>query len=271
MKLVAYAGLALLVLSGFQSLCQVQQSNGEKLMAELGIRRYPDSRKWINNSLVIGRDGSRLFGTPIQERPDYLLFRLNTSDTVKITNEFIEKYYRPGEILLFNRGKFHLNKGLFATASMGFAAGTSFTGQINGNIGYRFGNRYAAGLGIGYESHESYFAGIYLWDDFCALYGFGRYYLTNTKKRLYSDLKLGYGISVNDWMDERTDGGILIQPGIGVIAPSKKNIRLFASISQVFQYSRGTSNEWGFLGTPLTAEYKIWYNRTVITAGVELR
>ncbi len=271
MKLIACVGFAWLVLSGFQLLGQVPQSGREKLMAELGIRQFPDSRKWINNSLVIGRDGSRLFGTPVIETPEYLIFRLNTSDTVKITNSFIEKYYRPGEILLFNRGKFHLNKGFFATASMGFAAGTSFTGQINGNIGYRFGNRYAAGVGIGYESHDTYFAGLYLWDDFCSLYGFGRYFLTNTKKRLYSDLKLGYGISVNDWANERTDGGILIQPGIGVIGSSRKNIRLFASISQVFQYSKGTSNEWGFLGTPVTADYQIWYNRTVITAGFELR
>jgi hypothetical protein len=271
MKAFAFVGLSWFLLSGFQSNCQVSTTFGDRLISEFNSRLYPDCRKWLNNSLVIARDGSRFFGALISEESKYLLFRLNTSDTVKVDYDFIEKYYRPGEILVFNRGKFHPNKGLFATISIGFAASSSFTGQINGNIGYRFGNRYAAGVGIGYESHETYYGGLYLWDDFCSLYGFGRYYLTNSKKRWYSDFKAGYGISVNDWMDERSTGGLLIQPGLGIIFPSKKSIRIFASVSQVFQYSRGVSNEFGFFGSPIIADYKVWFNRTVITAGFEIK
>lgn len=268
MRFLAYLMLFGVILCGFSSHSQVNSSFADKFLTELSNRRYPDTRNWINNSLVLGRDGSRFLGSLLLEEPNHLLFRLNTSDTITIPRGIVERYYRPGEILIFNRGRLHLNKGLFVAGSIGFATNT---GQINGNIGYRFGNRYAAGVGIGFESHQTYYAGLYLWDDFCSLYGFGRYYLTNTKRRLYSDMKLGYGFTVNDWLDERTDGGMLFQPGIGVILPSKKSTRVFASLSQVFQYSQGISNERGFLGTPINARYKIWYNRSVVTIGFEIK
>ncbi|MEO9477207.1 MAG: hypothetical protein ABJG41_16800 [Cyclobacteriaceae bacterium] len=234
------------------------------------LNRFPDDRNGASESLIHCRDGSQYIGSKVGMNGSNMLFRLNTTDTINVPVEFIKKYLGPDDIIIYNNGRYHLTSSWFLMLSNGYSFGWDFTGQVNALLGWRFNKQLAAGIGTGFESHEGEFGGIYLWDDFHTVYGYGRFYISERKKRIYLDSKLGYGIPVNDWGPDNHTGGALIQPGIGLIYPSRRGYRWFVALSNLFQYTSGSSREFDSFSNPIVTKYKIWYKQVIFTVGIEI-
>jgi len=242
----------------------------DDLLNNAYLNRFPNDLEWNSESLIHCRDGSQYIGAKVGMNGSNMLFRLNTTDTINVPVDFIKKFLGPEDVIIFNNGRYHLTSSWFLMLSNGYSFGWDFSGQINALVGWRFNKQFAAGIGTGFESHEGEFGGVYLWDDFHTVYGYGRFYISERKKRLYLDSKLGYGFSVNDWGPDSHKGGLAVQPGIGLIYPSRKGYRWFISLSNLFQHTSGNTREFDTFSNPITTEYKIWYKQVIFTFGIEI-
>ncbi|MFY0598073.1 MAG: hypothetical protein JXR03_00280 [Cyclobacteriaceae bacterium] len=226
--------------------------------------------EWISTSLIYGKDGSILIGKQLGTKDEKIDFRLNTTDTIHVPMSYIQEIKGPDEVVIYPGGRYHYISKTFLFLSGGLGVNYEFSGQMNGAIGHRFAKKYAAGLGIGYESHTASVGGLFLQNDFMTLYGFGRYYINDRKSRLFADMKLGYGKPVNQFFTDNHSGGVVIQPGIGVVMAARKNLRWVYSISHTFQHTNGSTLEPDLFGNPIEAKYDIWYRRLMITIGMEI-
>lgn len=226
---------------------------------------------WDSESIIKGYDGSIFIGKQLGVENSEVIFRLNTKDTITIPLDLIKNLKGPNEVIIYPGGKYHYKSNIFVMLTNGYSASNdNYSVQLNGLVGMRFNERFAAGVGIGYESHQASFGGIYLWDDFTTLYGYGRYFINENKRRLFTDLKVGYGFAANELFSESHDGGALFQPGVGIILPSRKHTRWVFSAGYVFQYTEGQSQEPDIIGSPIVTNYEIWYRRFIFSFGIEI-
>jgi hypothetical protein len=259
----------LLLFSSLLSLGQVFKPL-DQIVQKAYADRYPDNSNWVSTSLIHCRDGSKYIGSNVGMNNSKMRFRLNTGDTINVSVEFIKKYYGPDDIIILTTGKYHFTSGWFTTMSNGYALDYNFSGQLNWAAGWRFNKGFAAGMGVGFESHEGEIGGISVWNDFYTTYGFGRYYLTSKKRRLYLDTKIGYGFPASNWGVDQHAGGFNFQPGIGLIVASNKWYRWYFSLSNCFQYSSGKTREFDIFSSPINTDYEIWFKRIIFTFGIEI-
>ena len=218
-------------------------------------------------------DGSKFIGKIVFEDEENLMMVASTGDTLHFKRILVKNIRRPADIVLYNNGKFHWSKGPFATATFGFTPSAYVSNHVDLVVGYKFSQRYAAGVGVGFESNDVEVTGLFLFHDFVSLFGYGRYSLGRKNARFFVDAKLGYGFANEDiWFGlHEFTGGIHLRPGIGMLLASRNSFRLLLGIHQYIQRTSGKSIQFDFNGSQIEADYSLTYNRTVIRLAVEFR
>ena len=217
-------------------------------------------------------DGSVFIGSIVQETNTKLHFTILTGDTITLNKGLIRKIRKTSEnILMHSRAKFHYTKGVFVNIQSGFGLDDNGSGQIDMTLGYRLNKRYSVGLGIGLSYYSTIFGGRWIETNSIPLFSYGRYYPLDSKVRPYVDLRLGWGFPNRNAFGSDHNGGVLMQPGIGIHFASKKNLRFLLSLSQVLQHTRGDDFFIDPLGNPVSSDFSIWYNRTILKVGLEWR
>ncbi|MEM9886071.1 MAG: hypothetical protein AAF849_09275 [Bacteroidota bacterium] len=227
-----------------------------------------------DRTVVYYEDGSVFIGKLLREDDRFIHLILATSDTIAINKGFVKRSRHAQNVMIYQKGKFHFTKGIFATFSYG--GGFSFDHSTNETdliVGTRLNSKYAVGAGIGIHSHSRTF-GDFNWniDNFIPLYLYGRYYPWNSRVKLFADLKTGFGFSGDNtaFGNEHT-GGFMLEPGIGLNFAARRNFRFLLSLNQIIQNTSGTDFSFDRFGNQVEIDYRIWYNRTVFKLMVEFR
>lgn len=219
------------------------------------------------------KDGSVFVGNVVDRLPNHLQIRLSTLDTITLFHPYIKKIKSTKDLLMHSKGSFHFKTGYFAYGSISMIGDDEFqaTSQLNLVFGKRLNEKWSVGVGGGLEYSDAVMGRGWVFHSFGTVFGYGRYYLTNNKLRPYIDSRLGYGFERTVIWNDRHSGGLNFVPGFGIHFATKNNFKWHIGISQYIQNTSGRTNEQGPFGFPITTEYNLWYNRTVIRVGFEIK
>jgi hypothetical protein len=195
---------------------------------------------------------------------------LTTGDTVHVKHLMIFKIISSKDLFLYPKTRYHFKKGVYGLAS--FAGGGNereASSHALGTIAFRYAEKISFGIGSGIAYADSFIAGQWLFHQYAPIYGYGRYNLTDKRRRLYVDSKLGYGVAFNNGWNNDHSGGVYFQPGFGVHFATKKKVKWHMGINQLMYYTSGESNQLDPFGLPVHTEYSILYNRLMFTVGFE--
>lgn len=222
------------------------------------------------------KDGSVFQGQVVRQESAFIMLKIITGDTIKVDRSLATKITSSNDISIYRRGSYHLKTGFFGYTSLniGGDAQLQATSQIELVIGRRLSERWSVGVGYGRTFSDAWLGGIWTDHIFKNLFGYGRYYLKNSRIRPYVDSKLGYGFAGgrnNPFVFDNHSGGINFQPGIGLHFASKRSFRWIIGIGQNLQFTKGVNTDQGPFSNPITANYRLWYNRTVFKIGLEFK
>ncbi len=222
------------------------------------------------------KDGSVFVGEIVEENFRNTRLLLVTGDTITLDNYFVKRSWR--DLLSFPNGKFHFTKGFFISYWQGgaIAGANQFSASTHTEmiLGYRFNAQWALGGGLGIYSNEvgldPVTNGFRTQDASCFnFYAYGRYYPWEKKIRPFAALKVGLGSPIG-WANS-LESKVHIQPGIGLSFPSKRSARIVLSLNQYLQYFQGNQFNTDIFNNPVSFDYNIWLNRTVLKFGVEFK
>lgn len=216
-------------------------------------------------------DGSLILGEIVGENESELQIRnIHFPSNLLLTKDNIRKIYRTDEnVYIYKRGKFHPKRGKFSSFTIGFPIAPNPSFHVDLMVGRRLTDKYAVGFGTGIHMNDSYFRGLYATNHFIPVYAHGRYYLGKGRARIYAFTKLGYGIAVRLGFSDEHSGGVMAQPGVGVVFASRKGKRYTLSLSNYIQHTKGNNTSFDLFNNPIEFDYSLWYNRVILNFGFE--
>ena len=234
---------------------------------------YGQSKPEKKTFVVYATDGSILKGDLIGSANGMINMVLVTGDTIRVPSSLVFKMAQIQEKsrFVFPRMKYHSKEGNYLFLSWAFKPGWETVDGLFLTTGHRLKENINVGAGIGVFSVGSDFQGITVYNNFVPVFAYGRYYLNNKKRRLYVESKAGYGFANNnDWQWSHS-GGVYFQPGIGIHFSSRKKSKFHLGINQIIAHTSGSTSDagWGWPNTT-NIDYNVWYNRTMITLGIEV-
>ncbi len=231
----------------------------------------PQTLRAQNDKVVLKlKYGTTLSGRFLNVDDDGVTFMPTPFDTIEVEKRNIRKILYPYQVSVHSNGAYHHNEGLFGNLSLGFTANSYYTIQLDAIIGKKFEGKYALGIGGGFEAGDIDVRGLYLNHEFLTAFGYARYVILDRRGRVFLDGKFGYGF-VNENSTDPHEGGLMGQPGIGLLLASKGNFRISLKLSQYIQSTKGNTTQIDSIGNPVFGRYRLTYNRTLLKLGIEFR
>lgn len=225
------------------------------------------------SSIVYLQDGSVYVGQIIQEDIFEVVMKTQALDTITINKAFVSKTVRAKEIIHVQDGKYHKTEGLFGAIEMAFSYGNeSHYTQLAAIFGNRMTRRFLLGGGIGLTQasiNGNNIGGLWFDHDFVQVFAYSRYYINDKKLRLFGEMKLGWGFSMdNNWGGNTSQGGFYANPGIGIEFANRKKLKWSIKLSQNLQQVSSQEN-WGDQFNPVRINLDHIYNRTSLSVGIQ--
>ena len=220
-------------------------------------------------AIVQYSDGSVFTGDIIYEGTLNMKMVLATNDTINLNKVYIKRIKRGDKnISIFEGSKFHYTKGFFM--SLQFGGGfDNRTSQAVFIAGYRFNKKLAAGLGFGAVNNTTTSFNTWIDASTVPVFAYARFYPFDKKVKPFVAGSLGYGFRDNSIFGTDHTGGLFLQPEIGINFSSRRRLRFILSIAQQFQHVRGSSFFFDQFSNPVTTNFNLWFNRTVLKIGLE--
>lgn len=231
--------------------------------------------------IVKYRDGSIYIGQKISEADDVIKMRIITGDTINIDQRRPRKIIDSNTALVFPNGKFLTTKGWFWSFGFQFnllgvltTTDQPIASQAELLLGKRFNKNLNIAIGMGSEFNEARVSGFNYETQFVSFFGYGRYYLTKTQKRLFGYSRLGYGFPgepSTEGIPNNHNGGPQAFYGLGLDFASKRKMRFQLTIGHYIQKADGKGFFLDNLGNEIETDYDIVINRLLFKLGVEFR
>ena len=223
-------------------------------------------------AIVQYNDGSVFIGRIVEEGPLTLKLVVSTNDTLNLNKAYIKRLKRSDKnISLYSGAKYHYTKGVFYSLNFGgkISDGDDETIQIDLTVGYRFNKKLSAGVGFGASFNSVNFASTWIEAESLPVFAYARFYPLEKKVRPFVAGRLGWSFPNTEAFGGFHEGGILIQPEVGINFASRKKIRFLITLSQQLQNIKGSNGFPDNFGNPVTTDYNFWFNRTILKFGIE--
>ena len=235
--------------------------------------------KASQKDIVYYRDGSVFIGEIIVDYSPSMRMALVTGDTITLKGALIKRRVDGNDILIYPKGKYHFTSGTYATFGFGFSISDHISSLVNFEIEKMINEKLDVGISFGFQYHRRPLEtvnntfGIWVDSHTIPVLGQARYYLTNTKTRLYGVGKLGYGFATSGGFNnvENLKGGMNFYTGMGLTYATKWNGKFFFEMAQNNQKASGTIFETDFNLLPVELDYDLWFNRVVISYGLRYK
>jgi len=224
-----------------------------------------------SNSVVYLHDGSVYIGEIIKEDIFEIILKTASVDTIRISKSYVKKTIKAKNIMQLADGKYHKISGNFMTYELALGVGPdSHYSYLSLAFGKRIWPKLQVGLGASLASASGNIAGDF-WEDhsFVQVFGVGKYFLTNKKARLFTEMRAGWGFSlVDDWAGNMEQGGLYVSPAIGFEFANRKKMKWSVKLSQNLQHVKAQTIIGNPFENPSMLSYKHWYNRTALSVGI---
>ncbi|MFT5748318.1 MAG: hypothetical protein ACI920_003713 [Saprospiraceae bacterium] len=237
-----------------------------------------------NNSIFYMKNGSVYIGEVLNKETDTLQVHLMDGNDVQIFAPTIKRFLAAKNIKVFSDGRYNPTRGLFFQTGFGFNA-ESFgqeeeEARISSHLPFLFGwhvnSRWSAAGGFGFEFNEAEIAGFRVETQMTSLFLYGRYHLTERKRRPFLYARIG-GAFTDGQLEEnpedntqtRNTGGFQFQAGGGFQFSSRKNSRWILSLGYHLQKASGQQRFIDFAGGEVIADYDVWIRRMIFSVAVE--
>ena len=228
---------------------------------------FVQAQEIYKETTIYMTDGSVYKGQILSEDAFEIELKTAVIDIIHIPKNHILNRHDGNDFLLVPGGKYHKKKGQFLSVDLSLNLGADNDFQ---QLGVVFGKRITSKINVGAGTSVTWTKlsdpTIYLLHTFVQPHVFGRYYINDKKWRLFTDIKLGYGIEVRDWQE--SSDGIYINPSIGFEIANRKNLKWTFKLSQFIQNTTADVFWQDSFGNPVEVESNIWYNRTAFTVGI---
>ena len=215
----------------------------------------------------------------ILEDDTYKLTILNAKgDTTTLNYNEVYKVIKKEEgARYYKDASYHYDKGIFVRFGMG--GNTTFNNgyfTLEGILAKRINKKWAIGSGFSIDSYNLNLGELNTQSiNLGNLFAYGRYNLTDTKARIFTSAKLGYGVSnLGENFRSEYSAGFNFSPSIGVIFSSKKRSRLTLETGISSQFVNGSYQDWIWTGADrqeVIGEYSSLMNRVFLKIGLDLK
>ncbi len=217
------------------------------------------------------QDGSIYKGEIISEDAFEIVLKTESVGEIIIPAFLVKHRNANGIAPVSNNAKYHKTTGNFLTVDFSFNIDRNSLFQFNVIYGKRLSPKYNVGVGVAFSEFTSDF--LFRGQQLFQPYVYGQYYWNDKNWRLFTDVKLGYGIDVTGTQDfgiqtQDSSGGVYANPGIGVEIANRKNMKWSIKLSQQIQKSNRTGNFQDNFQNPIFITSNTWYNRTTLSTGV---
>ena len=228
-------------------------------------------------AIIYMKDGSKFLGDIVDRSDQSISLRMYNNSIFKIDLDKAERIIDSRNSLIYDNGKYHDTNGFYWGINYGFNADNILPdsdGRISNNLesfyGWRLNNKLSVSSGIGFEFHEVRIGGFNIDTQFLSFYLLGKYYITDTKYRIFSFARMGYGTaaSADNFADDHTSGP-QFQIGGGIKLPSRRRGKFTFSLGMHFQKTDGNESFIDGFGNEVRTKYDLWISRTLFKVGME--
>lgn len=195
---------------------------------------------------ILYSDGSSFIGYTIEEDEDQILFDLyEMPDTLRLDKDLILNIFTSDDFITFPNGKTHPRKGIYSSAGIHYG-GSALDNTIQIElIGYKVLPTGVFGLGVAYNGSQIKEAPWNFSYDFVEIFLYSRYYITDKRRRVFIDTKLGCAMALMISDNAPYSSGPMLQPGVGIEFASASRGRFAIHLKrnlQVTNIESGISN-----------------------------
>lgn len=216
------------------------------------------------------RNGSIYLGQKLSEKDGLMKLRIPTGDTISVNRFTGAKIYDSNNAVVFSDGKYFLTDGYFWSTNFGFSINRGETAHLDILFGQRVNPKLDIAIGLGSEFNESSVGGFSFDTQVVTLFGYGRYFITSLKPRLFAFGKLGYGFAAEETqanIPREHVGGINAKYGVGVQFASRNKSKFQITLGHYFQKTSGQEFFLDLIGNEIETEFDILIKRLVVSFG----
>lgn len=224
--------------------------------------------------VVYLKDGSVFKGIIVDEDRSFIYMDVLEGNRLDIAKWRIKRKMSNDNYIFHSRGRYHYTEGFFAALNIGFSPSDETVSEhVSLLFGYRFNKRISAAIGLGNELTTTTVSGFEVETNFSSYYLYGRYYLTDGRRRPFVYARGGYGLGPDqDSESGRHGGGIQGQLGAGLHFASKGRSRFILSLGYHAQHTNGQQFFLDTFGNEVLVEYdNLWVNNFVLKFGIEFK
>lgn len=224
-------------------------------------------------AVIYYKDGSIFKGFILREDPLHYRMVLSTLDTINVNKAMVGRFSSVKRMSVYRRGSFHYKEGfyIYLTGMLGGGDGHA-TASTDVTVAYRRTPNQSLGLGMGLAISDITLASTWMTHEFTTLFLYGRQYLGNSKTRFYFDSRVGYGFPrTSEFVGDDHNGGIHFQPGLGLHFASKSGLKWHIGLARFIQRTSGEDTTPGPFNQPIETNFKLWYSRTLVKIGMEIK
>lgn len=218
------------------------------------------------------KDGSTYIGQKISEVDSIITIKITVGETISFSRFAAREVLDHDNAITLPQGKFHRLTGRFFSYQFGinpilFEEQNRISTHMEFSYLWRLTPRLNIGPAIGFEFNEAVVGGFTFNTTFSSLGVVSRYYLTNSKRRLYSFGRIAYGFPEESEEDniaaEHTRGANLVA-GIGIQFPVKRKSSFHINLGQYIQKTEGTEFFLDNLGNEIKTDFDILIKRLIL-------
>lgn len=219
------------------------------------------------NGIFYTYSGSKFIGKIDKETDQSIFLDLNDGNTVEVNIHNIRSYLSPSEVIIYKKGKYHLTRGLLVNWTLaGGLTGEENTASSHNNLalGYHLNKFWTLGGGIGVDFNEGVFNGLNIDTQVIPVFVYGRYYLTQSRNRLFLYGKCGFASGIDDNLEGDSNGGFIAHTGIGLHFSSIGKTKFLLKLGTHVQHASGTQIDLDPFGNEIESKYDVVFRRLMI-------
>jgi hypothetical protein len=226
-------------------------------------------------------NGSIYNGILISETSDSITLSAFTDNIVTIARDDADRILDADEAIVFPDGKYHDTHGFFWGLAFSLnpltispVSGESVDDRVLSHLetyyGWRLNRKLSLSSGVAFEFNQARLAGFNFDTQFFTMYGQAHYNLTDSKFRLYTYARAGYGFSAQEdfFIDDHSDGP-QFQLGFGFKIPSRKRSKFHFALGWHFQQTSGSESFFDPFGNEVRTEFDLIISRPILKAVYE--
>ena len=239
---------------------------------------FPNLSAQKDFSILYLQNGGIYIGKILNDEGYDINMKLADGNEIVFPKSNVKRHFESHRLVVYPDGKYNVTKGFFfhygSGSSLDSYVRDEENARLSSHIPFIFGTylnpRIALGGGLGLEFNEVEISGFEFNTSLFTQFIYGRYYLTETKKRPFIFSRIGYGSRAEGTDSNDNDkGGLNFKAGAGIHFSGRQKSKFILSIGYYLQEIEGTELFRDEFGGEIRTDYDVMIRRLTITFSAE--